>query len=65
MGSERIWERGAALTSRVQSFETELLAQEENLSGLATINRELIARAEAVDSPQRVVLDMDSTEIPV
>ena len=65
MGSERIWERGAALTSRVQSFETELLTQEENLSGLAAINRELIARAEAIDSPQRVVLDMDSTEIPV
>jgi Transposase DDE domain group 1 len=64
-GSERIWERGAALTARVQSFETELLAQEENLSGLATINRELIARAEAADSPQRGVLDMDSTEIPV
>jgi hypothetical protein len=49
----------------VQSFETELLTQEENLSGLAAINRELIARAEAIDSPQRVVLDMDSTEIPV
>jgi hypothetical protein len=65
MGSERIWERGAALTSRVQSFETELLTQEENLSGLAAINRELIARAEAFDSPQRVVLDMDSTEFPV
>ena len=65
MASERIWERGAALTSRVQSFETELLTQEENLSGLAAINRELIARAEATDSPQRVVLDMDSTEIPV
>jgi hypothetical protein len=65
MGSERIWERGAALTSRLQSFETELLAQEENLSGLAAINRELIARAEAIDSPQCVVLDMDSTEIPV
>ena len=65
MGSDRIWERGAALTSRVQSFETELLTQEENLSGLAAINRELIARAEAIDSPQRVVLDMDSTEIPV
>jgi hypothetical protein len=29
MGSERIWERGAALTSRVQSFETELLTQED------------------------------------
>jgi hypothetical protein len=53
MGSERIWERGAALTSRLQSFETELLTQEENLSGLAAINRELIARAEGIDSPQR------------
>jgi hypothetical protein len=65
MGSERIWERGAALTSRLQSFETELLTQEENLSGLAAINRELITRAEAIEAPQRVVLDMDSTEIPV
>ena len=49
----------------MQSFETELLTQEENFSGLAAINRKLIARAEAIDSPQRVVLDMDSTEIPV
>jgi hypothetical protein len=65
IGSEKIWERGAALTSRLQSFETELLTDEENLAGLATINRELIGRAEAIDSPQRVVLDMDSTEIPV
>jgi hypothetical protein len=37
----------------------------ENLSGLTAINRELIARAEAMNSPQRVVLDMDSTDIPV
>jgi len=65
IGSEKIWERGAALTSRLQSFETELLAQEENLAGLATMNRELIAKVESIDSPQRVVLDMDSTEIPV
>ena len=65
MGSERIWERGAALTSRLQSFETELLTQEENLEGLSRINRELLGKAEAIDSPQRVVLDMDSTEIPV
>ncbi len=65
IGSEKIGERGAALTSRLQSFETELLAQEENLAGLEVINRELIAKAEGVDSPQRVVLDMDSTEIPV
>ncbi len=65
IGSEQIWERGAALTSRVHSFETELLTQGENLMGLAAINRELIARVEAMDSPQRVVLDIDSTEIPV
>ncbi len=26
IGSEKIWERGAALTSRIQSFETEVLA---------------------------------------
>ena len=56
---------GAALTSRLQSFETELLTQEENLAGLAVINRQLIAQAEAIDSPQRVVLDIDSAEIPV
>ena len=65
IGSEEIWERGAALTSRLQSFETDLLAQEENLAGLAAINRELIAKAETIESPQRIVLDMDSTEIPV
>src|SRR5664280_2064247 len=65
IGSEKIWVRGAALTSRLQSFETELLTQEKNLSGLAAINREMIARAEAIDAQQRIVLDMDSTEIPV
>lgn len=35
------------------------------MAGLARINRELIGRVEAIDSRQRVVLDMDSTEIPV
>jgi hypothetical protein len=65
IGSEKIWERGAALTSRLQSFETELLTQEKNLAGLVAINRELLAKFETIDSPQRVVLDMDSTEIPV
>jgi hypothetical protein len=65
IGSEKIWESGAAPTSRLQSFEIDLLTQEENVAGLAAINRELIATTEAVDSPQQVVLDMDSTEIPV
>jgi hypothetical protein len=65
IGSEKIWERGAALSSRLESFETEMLAEEGNFAALARINRELIGRVEAIDSPERVVLDMDSTEIPV
>jgi hypothetical protein len=65
ISSEKVWDRGAALTSRLQTFETEMLAEEENFAGLARLNRELLGKAEAMDSPQRVVLDMDSTEIPV
>ena len=65
IGSEKTWDRGAALTSRLQTFETEMLAEEENFAGLGRINRELVGRVEALDSAQRVVLDMDSTEIPV
>jgi hypothetical protein len=34
------------LTSRLQSFETEVLTQEENLAGLAALNRELVATVE-------------------
>ena len=65
IGSEKNWDRGTALPSRLQTFETELLAEEENFAGLARVNRELMGRAEAIDSPYRTVLDMDSTEIPV
>ena len=65
IGSEKIWDRGAALTSRLQSFETEMLVQEENFAGLARLNRALIGKAEAVDSGYRTILDMDSTEVPV
>ena len=65
IGSEKIWERGVALPSRLHWFETEVLSQDENLEGLSRINRELLAKVEAMDTPQRVVLDMDSTEIPV
>ena len=65
IGSEKIWDRGAALPSRLQTFETELLAEEGNFAGLARLNRELIGKAEAINSPYRAVLDMDSPEIPV
>jgi hypothetical protein len=65
IGSEKIWDRGAALTSRLQTFETEMLAEEENFGGLAGLNRALIGRAEAMDSGDRTILDPDSTEVPV
>lgn len=65
IGSTKVCERGAALTSRLQSFEAEVLTREENLAGLAALNRELIGKAEAIDPPSRAALDMDSTEVPV
>jgi len=65
IGSEKVWDRGAALTSRLQTFETEMLAEEENFAGLGRLNRALIGRAEAMDSGDRTILDLDSTEIPV
>jgi hypothetical protein len=49
----------------LQSFETELLTEEENLAGMAALNRELVARAEAIDSPRGIVPDMGSTEVPI
>src|SRR5437667_11775075 len=44
IGSEKVWDRGVALTSPLQTFETEMLAEEENFAGLARINRELIGK---------------------
>ena len=65
ISSKKNWDRGGALTSRLQSFETEMLASEDNLLGLMAVNRELVAQAETQDDSERVVLDMDSTESPV
>jgi Transposase DDE domain group 1 len=53
------------LTFRLQSFETELLTQSKNLAGLATLDRKRVARAETIDGPRRVILDMDGTEARV
>ena len=65
IGSQKIWDRGAALTSTLHGFETEMLASEENLLGLMALNRGLVGQGEAFDDSERVVLDMDSTESPV
>lgn len=65
IGSPKIWDRGAALTSTLHWFETELLTQEENLVGLMAVNRELLAQAELPTHADRIVLDMDSSQSPV
>ena len=55
IGSEKIWDRGAALPSRLQTFETELLTEEGTFAGLARLNRERIGKAETLGSPYRAV----------
>ncbi len=65
ISSQKIWDRGAALTSTLHWFETELLTSEENLIGLLALNRETLGQAESLDGSDRVVLDMDSSESPV
>src|SRR3984893_19214968 len=65
ISSQRIWNRGTALTSTLHWFETELLTKEENLIGLMALNRETLGQAECFDSSDRVVLDIDSSESPV
>jgi hypothetical protein len=60
ISSQRIWDRGAALTSTLHWFETELLTKEENLIGLmnslgpALVGTSLLSRAgEAYDARDR------------
>ena len=65
IGSPKIWDRGAALTSTLHWFETELLTREENLVGLMAVNREMLAQAGMPTRAGRIVLDMDSSESPV
>ena len=65
IGSPKIWDRGAALTSTLHWFETELLTREENLVGLMAVNREMLAQAGMPTRAGRIVLDIDSSESPV
>ena len=44
IGSEKIWDHGADLPSRLQSFEAQMLAEDGNFSGLARLNRELVGK---------------------
>jgi len=65
IASEKIRDFHAALPSRLHWFETRVLTQAENLSGLVAMCPETLAGAEWQDRSSRSVLDMDSTGIPV
>ena len=65
IGSPKRWDRGAALTSTLHWFETDLLTRGENLLGLMAVNREMLAQAGMPTRAGRIVLDMDSSESPV
>src|SRR5260370_17307960 len=54
IGSEKTWDRGAALTSRLQTFETEMLAEEENFGSLALINPDPIATTQPIHPHRRL-----------
>ena len=65
IGSEKNWDRGAALTSRLQTSRPRCWPKRVTLRDWRGLNRALIGRAERMDSGWRTVLDLDSTEIPV
>jgi hypothetical protein len=58
-------ETSVALTSTLHWFETEVLAEERNYQGLARLNTALIQPAVTRSAPERVTLDIDSSESPV
>lgn len=68
IGSRKLRGRGAALTSTLHWFETELLTREENPVGLMAVNREVLApnrksRVEAGPTPltedyPRIVMEL-------
>jgi len=48
IGSKKIWDRGAALPSRLHWFETEVLTEDRNLNGLCYMNQNMIAKVEGI-----------------
>jgi len=58
-------DRNAASSQTVSRFETEMLAQEENIEALASMNHSWVSRAVSRTNAKKIILDMDSSEFPV
>jgi hypothetical protein len=65
IGSAKIWERGGGISFAAALVQDRSAEPRRDLEGLSRMNRELLAKVEAVELRQRVVLDMDNTDIPV
>src|SRR5660398_27107 len=62
---KRALDRNAASSQTVSRFETEILAQEENIEALSSINSAWVDKAVSYSANKKIVLDMDSSEFPV
>ena len=59
------WDRGAALTLRLNNLETDLVAGDENLIGSRAVNLERNTQTQAGEDSARAVLGADTTETSV
>ena len=62
---KRALERTAASMGTVSRFETEILAQDENIDALASLNSAWVEKAVSRSLAKKVILDIDSSESPV
>ena len=62
---KRALERMAASSGTVSRFETEILAQDENIEALAALNSGWVSKAVSLSKTKKVILDIDSSESPV
>jgi len=62
---KRALDRTAASPGTVSRFETEILAQGENINALATLNSGWVSKAVSLSLAKKVILDIDSSESPV
>jgi hypothetical protein len=49
----------------VSRFETEILAQDENIDALSSLNSGWVSKAVSLSKTKKVILDIDSSESPV
>ncbi len=61
----RALEKTAASSGTVSRFETEILAQYENIEGLASLNGAWVEKAVSNSKAKKIILDIDSSESPV